>query len=366
MTTELCFPFDLTSQPAWPQVTPVYWASSDDGQLVCCQIAAETHDVKTFTFAAKGRRQFRFWPGQFLTFTFPLDDARIDRCYTISSPPTRPDRVSITVKRVPDGRVSNWLHDTLQPGMEVSAQGPFGLFSSFLKPSTRHLFLSGGSGITPLMSMARAYADLGGRGDIMFVHSARSPADIIFGDELKLISRQLAGFRFLPICETDTPLEPWTGYRGRLTAAVIQSMVPDLHSWSSYVCGPEPYMQSARDILAGLKFPMDRYHEESFSFTTPEAIETPSLTSDVYRVEFALSRKTVMCGVGQTILEAGRQAGLKLASSCTRGLCGTCKITLTSGKVDMNHAGGIRQREIDRGQILICCSKPLTDLVIDR
>jgi ferredoxin len=74
----------------------------------------------------------------------------------------------------------------------------------------------------------------------------------------------------------------------------------------------------------------------------------------------------IICDPTQTVLDAARQAGMKLPFSCTRGLCGTCKTSLISGQVDMQHAGGIRQREIDRGQILICCSKPLSDLVIDR
>jgi ferredoxin len=66
------------------------------------------------------------------------------------------------------------------------------------------------------------------------------------------------------------------------------------------------------------------------------------------------------------VLSAAKAAGMRLPSSCTKGLCGTCKSRLVSGKVDMKHQGGIRQREIDQGMVLICCSKPLTDLVVDR
>lgn len=86
----------------------------------------------------------------------------------------------------------------------------------------------------------------------------------------------------------------------------------------------------------------------------------------VFQVAFTRSATTVACDANTNIWHAARAAGLKLPSSCLQGICGTCKSPLTSGSVDMKHGGGIRQREIDKGLILICCSKPLTDLVIDR
>ncbi len=86
----------------------------------------------------------------------------------------------------------------------------------------------------------------------------------------------------------------------------------------------------------------------------------------VFQVSFARSGVTVACDGATNIWHAARAAGLKLPSSCLQGLCGTCKSLLVSGQVDMKHGGGIRQREIDKGLILICCSKPLGDVVIDR
>ena len=85
-----------------------------------------------------------------------------------------------------------------------------------------------------------------------------------------------------------------------------------------------------------------------------------------YRVEFAKTRRVIECPEGTTVLEAARRAGLRLPSSCTKGVCGTCKSKVLSGTVDMQHGGGIRPREIDAGLRLLCCSKPTSDLVIDR
>ena len=137
------------------------WSSEADDILICRAVREETQDVKTFVLSPRSARRFQYQPGQFLTYAFEIGGETIHRCYTISSAPTRPDTISITVKRVAGGPVSNWLHDNLRVGGEVKALGPMGSFSCFVHPARRYLFLSGGSGITPLMSMASTFHDLG-------------------------------------------------------------------------------------------------------------------------------------------------------------------------------------------------------------
>ena len=97
-----------------------------------------------------------------------------------------------------------------------------------------------------------------------------------------------------------------------------------------------------------------------------EAAEELSSQVATYRVEFAKTRRVVECPENLTILDAARRAGMRLPSSCAKGLCGTCKSKKLSGEVEMTHQGGIRQREIDQGMVLICCSRPRSDVVIDR
>ena len=161
------------------------WDSEADDTLVCRAVRQETHDVKTFVLTPATPGRFAYQPGQFMTYAFEIDGETIHRCYTISAAPTRPNAISLTVKRVPNGPVSNWLHDNLKPGISVKALGPMGSFTCFAHPASRYLFLSGGSGITPLMSMARTYHDLAEPKDIVFVHSARTVTDIIFREELE-------------------------------------------------------------------------------------------------------------------------------------------------------------------------------------
>ena len=352
--------------------SPPAWDADRDGVLVCREVRAETHDVRSFVFSAPEPRLFHYKPGQFMTFELEIAGQAISRCYTLSSSPARPHLVSITVKRVPGGPVSNWLHDTLRPGDRVRALGPMGEFTCADHPAPRYLFLSGGSGITPLMSMARAHDDLASEADIVFVHSARTPADIIFRDETALMARHRANFRAFAVCEGDAPGEPWGGFRGRLNRPMLELIAPDFREREVFTCGPSPYMASVRAMLGEAGFDMRRYHEESFDFAElsraePEVPEIiAALEAGMFKVEFTKSGRVVECGSDTSILDAARAAGMRLPFSCTKGLCGTCKSRLGSGTVEMKHGGGIRQREIDQGMILICCSRPTSDLVIER
>ena len=361
-----------TSSPAdtLPGLPPV-WDPEVDDTLVCRAVRDETHDVKTFILSAPTPRLFRYRPGQFLTFSFEIAGATVHRCYTIAATPTRPDLVSITSKRMPGGEVTPWLHATVRPGVAVHATGPMGDFTCALHPAAKYLFLSGGSGITPLMSMARSHDDLATGQDIVFVHNARSPDDIIFRRELTLMASHHDRFRFLPVCETDSPGERWGGFRGRLSLAMLRLIAHDLMEREIFCCGPAPYMAAVRAMLGEAGFEMARYHEESFDFATlaraePEVAGAVEAAEGGFRVEFAKSGRVITVPRDRFVLETAQAAGLKLPFSCTKGMCGTCKSKLVSGQVDMQHGGGIRKREIDQGLILICCSKPLTDLVIDK
>ncbi len=95
-------------------------------------------------------------------------------------------------------------------------------------------------------------------------------------------------------------------------------------------------------------------------------VPSPAPVETTFTVGFAKSHREIECGSEQHVLDAARKAGVRLPASCTQGMCGTCKVRLLSGEVDMKHAGGIRQREIDQGMVLLCCSKPLSDLVVDK
>ncbi|WP_425306900.1 FAD-binding oxidoreductase [Caballeronia zhejiangensis] len=398
------------TQPKFWGTLPVRWNCDTDETLVCCHVRQETHDVKSFFFKAPGERTFVFEPGQFITLELEINGEQINRCYTISSAPTRPHTISITVKRVPGGPVSNWLHDNLVAGSTVRVLGPSGEFTCARHPARKYLFLSAGSGITPLMSMSRAHHELGDDADIVFVHSARTPDDIIFARELDLIASNHKNFRTAFVCEGVGTRTNWPGVTGFLTLPLLKLIAPDFLEREVFTCGPAPYMKAVRDLLDAGGFDRKHYHEESFSFgvveevaaelttahvaealatqtdfveareeaggfapapTEPvEIIEAPVEAAPVvdtkFKVSFAKSRRDIECGSNEHVLDAAKKAGVRLPSSCTQGMCGTCKVKLVSGEVSMKHAGGIRQREIDQGMVLLCCSKPMSDLVVDK
>jgi len=363
----------------WEQ-PPAKWDADADDTLVCVHTRDETHDVRTFLFRARNPSLFRYRPGQFLTFELVIDGETINRCYTLSSPPTRPDTVSITVKRKVGGKVSNWLHDNIRPGSEVKAVGIAGDFTCTLNPAEKYLFLSGGSGVTPLMSMLRTHVDLGLDRDIVFAHSARTPRDIIFRHEL---AGMVAGTKLLKtafVCESAGEDAGWSEPTGFLDLAMLSTIAPDFKAREIFCCGPEPYMNAVRAMLRGAGFDMAHYHEESFTFgqqaeggpaeaavpAGAPAVGASAASEGGFQIAFTKLGQTITCAPDQFILDAAKAAGMRLPFSCAKGLCGTCKTKKLSGEVDMNHGGGIRKREIDQGMILICCSKPLSDITLEK
>ncbi len=364
--------------------SPVCWTEEDQAVLVCTAVSDVTHDVKNFVFEPEGDQVFDFEAGQFLTLMLDIDGYPVNRCYTISSPPTRPHRLAITVKRVLGGTVSNWVHDNIVPGSKVNAMAPLGAFTLAKQPAEKYLFLSAGSGITPLMSMLRTMYDLGSHADVVFLHSARTPSDIVFRHELAAIETLMPNLRVVHVCENDYPSERWGGMRGRLSPTMLHTIVPDLHERVTFNCGPVPYMEAVRRILGELEYDLGSYHEESFTFDDPAqpgatpppegvaydeiAVAPPPAGEDgvaTYSVEFTKSGRTIACRADQFVLDAALAAGVRLASSCSQGMCGTCKLPKLSGEVEMNHNGGIRPREVAAGKILACSSKPLSDLSLD-
>lgn len=339
-----------------------------DADLLVRRVVPVTHDVTSFLLEAPPDWSGRYDAGQHLVITHTVAGQQVERCYTIASPPTRSGTLAITVKRHQDGALSPWLHDTLRPGDRLRARGPYGEFTLRAHPGSRCLFLAAGSGITPAMSMMRTLADTGSAADVAFVYSARTPADIIFRREIATLPEQGLALRSAIICEDDLPGDRWDGPKGRLSPELLRWFVPDLMARDVFLCGPPAYMGAAIAMLDGLGVAPDRIHQESFDLDAaadPFAEENPAPAGGTAsRIELRTSGRLINCPADSTVLDAVLDAGVLLQSSCRQGLCGTCKLTLLEGEVDMRHQGGIRPREIDRGMFLPCCSRPLTDLVV--
>ncbi len=359
---------------------PIHTQTWENGRHLvrCVRVIDETWDVRTFCFAATVPVMFFFKPGQFVTLELEIGGQTVMRSYTISSSPSVPYSFSITVKRVDGGVVSNWLHDNLAEGGELAVHGPVGLFNCIDYPTDKVLLLSGGVGVTPLMSMARWFFDTNADVDIVFVHSARAPGDIIYRRELEGMAARINNFSLHLVCERYANGEIWSGYRGFLDQAKLELMAPDFMSREIFCCGPEPYMRAVKKILCDNGFDMSRYHEESFAATPIEdekfaeeqavvASEELKLIhqSDMTEVVFSAAGRSVSIAPGETVHTAAVKLGLHIPKACGMGICGTCKVLKAEGEVEMAHNGGILDDDIEAGYILSCCSVPRGRVVID-
>jgi ferredoxin-NADP reductase len=328
----------------------------------CIRTLQETADVRTFCFVAEQPCLFVFKPGQFVTLEVEIDGQALMRSYTISSSPSLPCSFALTIKRVPGGKVSNWMHEHFAEGDRLWVHGPAGQFNLTDFPADKVLLLSGGVGITPLMSMARWLCDTQATTDMVFVHSARTPKDIIYHQELRHLSARNAAFKLHLVCERYGSGEAWSGYRGHLNHTMLELMAEDFAEREVFCCGPSPYMAAVRHMLDEAGFDKCRYHEEAF---VPVAQPAPAVSTATCLVTFSRSGKSIRIGQGETVQAAAVRLGVPIAKACGMGLCGTCRVLKSAGEVRMSHNGGISEQEFADGYILSCCSIPQGDVTID-
>jgi ferredoxin-NADP reductase len=341
-------------------------------KIRCVSITPETHDVTTYIFVPDQPGHFNYKPGQFVTLELPIDGHVLRRSYTLSSSPTRPHALAITVKRVPKGRVSNFLHETMAVGFECMASGPHGALTCLDHPADKLLLISGGSGVTPMMSMLRFLTDLSTPADIIFINHVRTPADIIFEKELMYLSSRSGGALKLAIVPSSLPIgQAWPSLMGFWTEGALLALAPDFMARETFVAGPPGYVNIVRCTLERLGYAMDRYHEESFGPAPAaplEAVEQPpSLRPATAQtvIVFQKSGATVSCADGDIILDVAEQNGLALDSSCRSGVCGICKVRKTEGIVRMEGQKILNDFDIENGYVLPCIGTAHGRVVID-
>lgn len=344
-----------------------FW--TDDEPLECVSTLPEVPNVVTFTFQSPTGALFAFKPGQFITLELPVPGGPLHRTYTISSSPSRPTSLTITVKAQDASVGTRWMLDNLRPGMRLNATGPSGTFSYVNVPARKYLFISAGSGITPMMSMTTQLYDEGRDPDIVFVNCAKRPSEIVFRDRMEHMASRTTGIELTWVVERTDPYHPWTGFRGMMNQLILGLVAPDYLEREVFCCGPEPFMQAVREALYGLGYDMDRYHQESFQAPLPDRSDVPDdVTLDdaeMAEVEFAVTGTTVKIAQTETLLSAARDAGALIPSGCTFGVCGTCKVKKTAGEVHMVHNGGITDEDTEAGYILACCSNPIGKVTIE-
>ncbi|MBW1894516.1 MAG: hybrid-cluster NAD(P)-dependent oxidoreductase [Deltaproteobacteria bacterium] len=359
-----------------------------DTPLYVTDIIQETNDVYTFRFQGDPLCRFVYRPGQFCTLALDINGKKVRRSYTISSTPSRPFVLEITVKRVPGGLVSNWLPDNLKIGDKVEIAGPKGKFCFIPgKIPPKILFIAAGSGVTPLMSMAQWLCDVSANVDIHFFNSARTPDDIIFRNGIEFLTSRYKMFEPVIITSTRGSGMAWTGLTGRISREMLEMVAPDIHERHIYMCGPPGFMEAVKKILAepilGQPFNLSNLHTESFSGIRTATEEKSALvagTADTspaptmqeekeptasLTVEFARSGKKVSTDGKTPLLDIAEEQDIDLDYGCRSGSCGLCKARLLKGDVDMEDEEGLEPEEKDDGYILTCVATPLTDCTLD-
>ena len=289
-------------------------------------VRPETHDVNTYVLRPNGRFG-AFRAGAYVTLHLTIDGKRVDRNYSLSSAPSDDGLVSITVKRVPGGLVSNYLADTLKRGHVLELSAPAGNFLLPAQVPSKLLLISAGSGITPVMSMLRMLIARAPTTQISFVHFARSPSDVIFRDELERIATRHPNVK-LTLC-VERADDTWSGAQGLFTPCLLEQTEPDFRTMETYLCGPGGFMKAVMQTLEGRQADMARLHYERFSldFDVSAFLEQSQL------VRFVKSGVESLSTGPLTILDQAEKHGVRLESSCRMGVCGTCRTTKLKGVV---------------------------------
>ncbi|MCW2903873.1 MAG: ferredoxin [Streptosporangiaceae bacterium] len=317
-------------------INPLWSAGEPRGRIEA--VRAETADSATIVIRP-GRRWVRHKPGQWVRIALDIEGRRHWRTYSLSSAPERPDgRITITVKAVPDGLVSRYLVRRVAPGTIVGLSRPQGEFVLPVPPPSRLLFLTAGSGITPVMAMLRSLtrADAGAREpradrltpgtagslgtcpampDVTLVHSAPTPGDVIFGHELRVMAARCPSLRLY---------ERHTRTEGRLEPARLPALCPDWADREVWACGPAGMLDEVTAHWAGLA---DRLHVEHFRPAVPWAGGAGG------RVRFGRSGREAEADGATPLLAVGEDAGVLMPSGCRMGICFSCVARLWSGQV---------------------------------
>jgi stearoyl-CoA 9-desaturase NADPH oxidoreductase len=333
-------------------VNPLWCGRASRGRLEA--IHPETADAATLVIRP-GPGWAGHRAGQWVGVGVDIDGVRHRRTYSLSCPPGRPDGcITITVKAAPDGLVSRHLVRQAMPGAILDLTGPDGDFVLPAPPPPRLLFLTAGSGITPVRAMLHSLvadvADVAAKGalepgaarkaerrgppDVVVVHSAPGPEDVIFGEELRALA---ARFSKLRLYERHTRTE------GRLRLSDLPELCPDWADRTAWVCGPAGMLEEAEEHWAGLE---DRLHVERFRPAVPKA------GGEGGRVRFTRSGRETDAPAGMPLLVAGEEAGVLMPSGCRMGICHSCVGRLVAGRVRDLRTGQVHG---DAGDLVQTC-----------
>lgn len=324
------------------------------------RIVKESADARTYVLAPHDG-PIAYQSGQFCTFRVQVDGTDLYRSYSMSSAPETDGELMTTVKRVPGGQVSNWLHDNVVEGDELELTKAAGRFC--LRPTEVALLgFSGGSGITPILSLAKSALASTTR-TVRLLCADRDRESVIFEAALaELVDRYPGRLEVIRHLDSDG---------GFLTRDAIRDFVGADGGADSYICGPEPFMEMVENALPGpgLVF-SERFGAPAPALpATPAVAETPTATTPVATTDATVTiilkgkKKSVPRKESETLLESARRAGLAPPFSCEAGNCATCIAKVTKGHATLRRNDALTDDELADGYVLTCQAVPDTDSI---
>lgn len=340
-------------------------------------IIHETKDAITIVFDHPKEKKIEYRSGQFLTLIATVGGKEVRRAYSLCSSPFVDNDLAVTVKRVDNGLMSNYIPDNLKVGDSIKVMEPMGQFvTEFDKSRKRHLILfAGGSGITPMMSIIKSIINQEPDSIVSLIYCNRDIDSIIFKEQLEKLQTTFEG-RLHVIHVLDNAPMNWQGYSGLLNSEMLAKLVERIPDWgidkTTYLmCGPEGMMKNVDTLLIAQNIPREKIFKESFVQGTidKEVKKEAPLASDEVKarevtIRYDGEEYKVMVEPKNTILETALDMGIDLPYSCQSGLCTACRGKALSGKVKLDEEEGLSQSERDEGYVLTCVGHPLTDDVV--
>jgi ferredoxin-NADP reductase len=311
------------------------------------RIIRETADARTFVLDAP----FPYRAGQFLT----VRACGTLRSYSMSSSPDTDDELMTTVKRVPGGLVSNWMHDQLAAGDVIEVTRPAGTFC-LRETVVPVVALCGGSGVTPILSLAKSALATTSR-RVRVLAASRDAGSVIFASALAELACRFPG-RF----EVRTHLDAGTGF---VTAGQVRDFVRADQDADFYLCGPEPFMDLTERALLAHGAEPGQILVERFEPAPGSSPAGPARDGTI-TIVLAGQQRTVPQHAGETLLESARRAGLGPPFSCEAGNCATCIAQVTEGEAKMRANNALEDDEIAEGWVLTCQGEPVTPSITVR
>ena len=324
---------------------PLWSARELRGRVL--EVRRETVDSATLVIKPGWGFSFDYQPGQYIGIGVLIDGRWRWRSYSLtSSPVTGARTITITVKAMPEGFLSTHLVGGLAPGTVVRLAAPQGNFVMPDPAPASVLFLTAGSGITPVMSMLRTLVRRDQITDIVHLHSAPTESDVMFGGELAALQEAHPGYR-LQLRRTRT--------EGRLDLRRLGDEVPDWQDRQAWACGPEAMLNDAEKVWAAAGVPED-LHLERF------AVSRAAPHGAGGTVTFERSGKEIEVDGATPLMDAGEKVGIRMPFGCRMGICQSCVVGLVDGHVRDLRTGV----EHDPGtRIQTCVSAASGDCVLD-